>query len=80
MEDAVSNVALLCTILKMFFTKNFDRLASTPNLKLDFSSYCFQHETILDLDGARTTSFFGVYDGHGGLFFFLLLLQHTEAF
>ena len=50
------------------------------NLKLDFRSYCFQHAAILDLDGDRSTSFFGVYDGHGGLFFILVLLQHTETF
>lgn len=25
-----------------------------------------KHAAIPDLDGARTTSFFGVYDGHGG--------------
>ncbi|KAM0838732.1 hypothetical protein ACQ4PT_060781 [Festuca glaucescens] len=28
------------------------------------------HAAILDLDGARSTSFFGVYDGHGGDFYF----------
>jgi hypothetical protein len=52
-----------------------DLLATAVNS--DFCIPFFQHTAILDLDGSSSTSFFGVYDGHGGLIFFLILLEHV---
>jgi len=38
-------------------------------LKPHVNLLSLQHAIVLDLDAAAGTSFFGVYDGHGGLIF-----------
>jgi hypothetical protein len=37
-----------------------------------------QHAIVLNLDAATGTSFFGVYDGHGGPIFTLILLNKFQ--
>ena len=78
MEDAVSNLPAFCRIIGSIVIEIYMidlLLVAAKQWRLMYSLLILQHKAVLNLHAATATSFFGVYDGHGGLIFNIIPLN-----